>query len=188
MKKSLIALLFLGLVYPFQASAQTKSINKFIQKHKSLDGAQKIGIPGWLIDVGAGIGRLAVESEEEKALLKMAKKINKIKILSVATEEEIKKKDLNKLYKGLEKEAFEKMISVRDGESRFNMMVREKRGLLKNFILVAHDEGEFALISIKTSLSMEMLNALIRKLSDDFDIEMELPEEILQDEEEKIQV
>ena len=141
-----------------------------------------------LIDVGAGIGKMAVESEEEKALLKMAKKINKIKILSVETDQEIKSKDLKKLYKGLEKEAFEKMISVRDGESKFDMMVREKKGLLKNFILVAHDEGEFALISIKTRLSMEMLNALIKQLSDDFDIEMELPEEIQPEVEEKIQV
>ena len=131
---------------------------------------------------------MAVESEEEKALLKMAKKINKIKILSVETDQEIKSKDLKKLYKGLEKEAFEKMISVRDGESKFDMMVREKKGLLKNFILVAHDEGEFALISIKTRLSMEMLNALIKQLSDDFDIEMELPEEIQPEVEEKIQV
>ena len=178
----------MGCLFPSSMQAQTRSINKFINKYQSSEGAEKINIPGWLIELGTGIGKMAVESEEEKELLKIVKKINKVKILSMEAAETIKDKDLKKLYTGLENESFEKMIQVKDGKSRFSMMVREKRGKLKNFVLVADDDGEFSLISIKTRLSMEMINELIKKLSEEFEVDLGIPEEIQEEEIEKIQV
>ncbi len=188
MKNYIVALLYIGCLFPLASQAQTKAVNHFYKDYKKTEGAQKFTLPGWIIDLGAGIGKMSVESEEEKEILKLVKKINKIKVLSIEAADEIKQKDLNKLYRGLEKESFEKLIQVKDGNQRMNLMIREKKGRLKNFVLVAKDEGEFILVSIKSKISMNMLNALIKKLNEDFEVDMLIPEEILEEKEEKLQV
>ncbi len=185
MRTSIICFLFMCFLFPNFSQAQTKSINKFYKKYKKKKNTVNFTIPGWLIDIGAGIGKLAVDEPEEKAALKLAKKIQKVRILVIEEGNPTQKKDRVKLIRNLQvKDTFDPLLQVRDGEMNVQIMVREKKEKLKNFFILVNEPDEFVMLSLKTKLKMKDINKLINLLNEDLDMDMDiLPPATRQDEE-----
>ena len=83
---------------------------------------------------------------------------------------------IEQLRQDLHQESFEDLIRVRSEGIRFEFLIRESDGLVKNLVMVysSEEDGEMAFFSIKTSLN---LNELAQFLEANFkkDIEEWIP-------------
>ena len=185
--KNLLAIAML-LCLPALLSAQTHSINKFYNKYKHTEETMNFTIPGWIIRLGSSIAKNHVDEPQEKAALKLAKKIRKIKLLVMEDQNTVKPKDIQRLVDEVKaKDHFEELIYVRDGDTRVNMLIRNSSDMIENMLILVSEEDEFVMVSMKTRLRFDDLNEFLKSLEDeiDFDLDLDLDDE---EEEEKIAV
>jgi len=168
--KIYILLLFCGLmIIPFEQVAQTKDINKFYRKYKVKNNSHNITLPGWLIEIGANIARLSVDSREEKESLKLLKKVNKLKLLVIEDDNPVKDKHIDKLFDGLKRDDFEDLVFVRDEVTRVNIMIREDQYKIKNLFILVREPSDFAMVSMKTNMTIAQINKVINLMEDELD-------------------
>jgi len=171
--KMYILLLLCGLmIIPTEQSAQTKEINKFYKKYKLKNNSHNVTIPGWLIGVGADIARLSVDTREEKESLKLLKKVNKMKILVFENDNPVKDKHIDKLFTGLKHDQFEDLVFVRDEETRVNIMIREDSDRIKNLFILVREPEEFAMVSMKTNMTIDQINEVINLMEEELDTDL----------------
>ena len=119
--------------------SQTKEINRFIRnnRYEYYDDFRKIGISGFLIRLGSNIAKNHAEDEEEKAALKLAKKIRKVKLLIAEDSNPIPAEKVDQFIHRLKaKENFFDMLMVRSQDTNVRIMVREKGDMLKNLMVL----------------------------------------------------
>lgn len=170
--KNLI-IIFTILIIPICANSQS-SINHFYKKHKRSENVVKFTVPGWLVNIASSIVASTTDDEQEKKAIKLAKKIKKLKLLVMENENTVKKQDYKNLIIDLKDNSFEDLLVVNSEGTKVNMLIREKKGKIKNFLLLVNDEEEFVMISIKSKLKIEDLQQLIDSLQDEFELD-ELP-------------
>ena len=178
MKKWFLVLFVLFLA--FDGYTQSRSINKFYRQHRFEEGVRKVKLPGWLIRLGTRIGQGAVDSEEDKELLKMArKKLRKMRMLIAEEGHSISKEKIDKLMKSVKKkDRFDQLIYVRDKETEVNMMVRTKGDMIRNLLVLVNEEDEFIMVSLKTKLGIQDINKLLKSLPEDVDVEVPIHEPV----------
>ena len=167
--------------------AQTKASKAFYKKYKKQENTVNFSIPGWVIDLGAGIAKMTLESKEEKATVKLLKKIQKVKFLVMEDENRVSKNDLKLLVNKLKKEQHEPLITIRDGQTSIHIMLREKEDKLENLTILIAEPDEFVYIGMKTKIKMKDINQLIDLLDAKFDVfpEDETEEKPIPEEEDK---
>lgn len=152
------------LLLPLFASAQTVSINEFYRKYKHADEENvSITVPGWLVRMGVGIAKTQAETQEEKDVMNVAKKIRKVRVLTFEETNPVATKDLDRLMKGVRREKFEDLIMVRDQETKVHIMLREKRDKVKNLLILVNEENDFTMVSLKTKVKYDEIEQLINK-------------------------
>lgn len=157
---SIIALLLL----PLFATAQTVSINEFYRKYKHAD-AEKVAVslPGWLVKLGIGIAKTQVKDREEKEILNALKKVGKVRVITFENANPIQEKDLDRLINGVRRERFEDLIMVREKQTKVNIMMREKRKMVRNLLILVNEEDTFTMVSLKTKLKYDEIEEFINK-------------------------
>lgn len=176
MKTILIGFLGLLFCFPNVATAQTQASNSFYKKYKKLDGTTNFTIPGWVIDMVGGIAKASVDDADEKAAIKLLKKVQKMRFLVMEEENRISPLDLKALVTDLKSQAHEPLISIRDGATNIQILLREKKGRLKYLTFLVSEPDEFVFLSLKTKIRMEDINRLIEVMNDDLDLDI-LPKE-----------
>lgn len=175
-----IKIFLFAIIYLFvcvtSSFAQEKNINTFYKKHKKSENATKFSIPAWVIDLGVGIAVSTLETEEEKIALRMAKKIQKIKLLVIEEKNAIDSKEVQTLVSKLTTKQFEPLMTIRDEGTNLTFMMREKKDKIKNLLILVSEEDEFVMLSLKTKIKISDINQLIQLLKEQesFDI---FPEE-----------
>ena len=172
--KTKLFILTISVFFVFASStfAQVKPINTFYKKHKKSDHATKLSIPAWVIDLGIGIAASTLEDEDEKAAIKMAKKIQKIKLLVIEEENAIEKKEVQYLISKLSNQNFEPLMNIRDGGSNVTFMMREKKDKIKNLLILVSEKDEFIMLSLKTKIKVSDINKLIKVLKEQNSIDV----------------
>lgn len=176
MKKYSLVLLL--LILPFLLPAQTKSINRFYHTYKRAENVTSFTVPGWIMDLGAAIGKKHVEDETGRSALKLVKKIKKLRLLVMEDYNHVSTQAFNQLVQGVEGDHFEAGFSVRHGDQKVHFFTREKKDKIKNLLILVSSEDQFVLFSAKTKIKYEDLANLINTAmdGDPFDNEP-MPEE-----------
>ncbi|MEM8527303.1 MAG: DUF4252 domain-containing protein [Bacteroidota bacterium] len=160
MKNSLFLFLFLFISSPFFAQVQT--IDDFYAKHKREGEAMSLNLPGFLIRLGASIASLEAEDEAERVALEIVKDVRRAKILA-GENLRIGGSEIQQLVSDLATEGFEELMTVRSEGSTMNVIIRERKDIIRSVVLIVNDNGDFTLISLKTRLYLEDLTYLINK-------------------------
>ncbi|MAW88172.1 MAG: hypothetical protein CMJ42_16765 [Phyllobacteriaceae bacterium] len=168
--------LFIALFFIAEgAYSQTPTLNQFYRQNKR--NAEVRGkLPGWLLRIA---GKIAIDKNdkiENRELNKeLIKSIGKMRFL-YNENRPIPGERIEQLRQDLHQESFEDLIRVRSEGIRFEFLIRESDGLVKNLVMVysSEEDGEMAFFSIKTSLN---LNELAQFLEANFkkDIEEWIP-------------
>ncbi|MCB0643719.1 MAG: DUF4252 domain-containing protein [Phaeodactylibacter sp.] len=177
MKRSHILLFCLSLL-PFFMQAQTRSLNNFYHTYKHAENAHAFTIPGWVMKLGAAIGKKHVDGDVERQALKMVKKVKKLRLLVMEDYNLVTPQALNGLVDGVSSEKFEEALTVRTGDTRVHFFMRDKKDKIKNLLILVSEADTFVLFSAKTKLKYEDISELINMALDGelFDDE-EAPEE-----------
>ena len=161
MKTILFSLL---IAIPFLLPAQTISINEFYRKYKNVDDKNvHITLPGWIVKLGVGIAKTQVDGEDEKQALNMAKKIRKIRVLTFEESNPVKPRDIERLVNGVRRERFEDLILVKEANTKVNIMMREKKEMIKNLLILVSEEDTFTMVSMKTKLRYDEIEEFINE-------------------------
>jgi Domain of unknown function (DUF4252) len=154
------------IILPFGVYSQ-KSINKFYHKYKRADNTVNFTLPGFVLGLGASIGRKHIDKEDKKALmaLEFTKAIKSIRFLVMEETNLVSQKDYNNLIEDLKtKDKISELITVREGNTRVNIMVRDKRKHISNLLIIVSEEDEFVMISVKTKLKYKDLNKFLKEI------------------------
>ena len=177
MKKfTIIGLLF---TLPFLLFSQS-SINHFYHKYKRADNTTSMTLPGFVIKIGGKFARKHMDKEDKMAMmaLEFTKSIRSIRLLVMEETNLVSQKDYNKLVNDLKtKNKISELITVRDGDTRVNIMIRDKKKHISNIVIIVSEENEFVLVSIKAKIKYKHLNKfLIEIMKSDEKIKV-VPEE-----------
>lgn len=148
-----ISLLFLALTYASIAHAQDAGL---FWKYKSYDGAIALRIPGAI----SGIGSLFAREPEERMLLR---RMGTTRILIFEDGSPVTARDTERFNRKARHRMLEEIITVRSGKDRFQIMAREKKGVLRKLVIFFHAEEVTGLISVRGRFRLDDLNRLIRK-------------------------
>lgn len=160
-----IAYCILLLLIPALLGAQTMKVSTFYHSQKLKKNAFHITVPGFLIRLGASIAQKNADNESEKMVFRMIKRVKWARVLIIEDNPRINSKKVNKMVSQLDKRSdFESLITIREGKSRVNVMIREKNDHIKNLFILVHDDSEFAMIYMKTKLSMDKLSKFLKGL------------------------
>lgn len=159
MKKLKYVLLL--LILPSLMMAQSRAINKFYRSHKKDAGAVNISLPGWILKLGAGIGKRYVD-EEERELLKYVKHIKKMKVLVMEDGSSVSKEESRKFMNKVRNKGMQDLIYIKDEETNVSIMVQEKKDVIRKLLIFVRDDEELVMLSLKTKIKMEDINNLIR--------------------------
>lgn len=165
LKIALVILVFASLL-PAQSSV--KSTVKQLKKTEQYEG---ISIPGWIIRLGLKFVNDQNEDVRSSGLLRIAKKIKHLNVAITNLDTKIynTKAIVNNFIKGFkEKDGFEEYISVRSEDQNLKIMVIEDKDVIKNLVILSEDQGEIAMIHLKTSMTLDDLKSVsFRQLKND---------------------
>jgi hypothetical protein len=152
------------LLTPMLIQAQTVSINEFYRKYKHADEKKAaVVLPGWLLRMGVGIAKNKVEEDLEKDILRLAGKIGKLRVLAFEDANPVRKKDFDRLMKGLRRERFEDLVMVRSEGTNVNIMLRERKEKVRNLLIMVNEEDAFTLVSLKMKVKLEDIQDIINR-------------------------
>lgn len=157
-----------------------KSINKFYHKYKRADNTVNMTLPGFVLGMGASFARKHMDKEDKKALmaLEFTKSIKSIRFLVMEDANLVSQKDYNQLVEGLKKkDKLSELITVRDGSTSVNIMIRDKKKHISNFVVLVSEEDEFVMLSFKTKIRYKDLNKFLREVLKDNEKIKVVPEE-----------
>jgi len=164
--KNIFLLFIVALMIPCGGQAQ-KSVRKFYQNVKRGGDNVKVTLPGFLIHMGAGIGKNHLSDDDPNAALglEMTKYIKKIKIVVAQDQQTISKADYNRFVDiARRKDKFEDLLLVKDGETNVNIMMRGNERKIKNLLILVNDGDEFVMMSMKTNLKYKHLNKFLGEI------------------------
>lgn len=165
MKKSHLILFCLSLM-PLFIQAQSRSLNRFYHTYKHAESAHAFTIPGWVMKLGAAIGKKHVDGDVERQALKMVKKVKKLRLLVMEDHNLVTPQAFNSLVSGVSSEKFEEAITVRTGDTRVHFFMRDKKDKIKNLLILVSEADNFVLFSAKTKLKYEDISELINMAMD----------------------
>ena len=157
-----------------------KEINKIYRSVERGEDVVKIGIPGFLARSAFNIARVIEKQNNKKEaretgyyddsedltmkeLKPFVKAIKGVKILVVENENEIPMKQVKKSLKKLKSnQIVENLVQVKSDGSDVNIMVAEKRGKIKNLIIMVTEDEELIMLNLKMKMKTDKLNDLIK--------------------------
>jgi len=143
----------------------------FYREHKREDGVRNFKIPGWLMWFGSGIAYDIVEDEEAKAVLKLARKVKKMRLMVVEDHNPIPAKAVRNFVSESRRSGYSDLIYVRDGETEVNIMGRiKKNDKFKDLVIMVSEADEFVFFHMKSNIKMKDLNEMLRMFMDDLPI------------------
>lgn len=144
-----------------------RSVNKFYHKYKRADNTINLTLPGFVLGLGASVARNQMETEDKEELLalELTKSIKSMRLLVMEETNLVSQKDYDKLIEGLiTKGKHSELITVREGNTRINILARDKRKHISNLMIIVSEENEFVMISVKTRLRYKDLNKFLREI------------------------
>lgn len=142
-------------------------------KYKDYDGAIAFTVPRWAIHAGSWFA-------EEKTERKLIRKVRKARVLVFEEEDSpVTKRDVEKFSRKARKRGLESMLSVREKQTRVEVWAKERRNKLRKVVIFVREPETFALVSLRTKLSIDEIGDLLKDLPKEFKNKDGKPEERL---------
>lgn len=149
MKKFIITALFAAL--PFAGFAQSE-----FDKFQNVAGIESVAISGSFFDMAESFKDEA-KDEKAKKCLELIKDVDNFKILSTSENKHIK--SLKKAVASyLKSDGLEQMLSVNGDGAKFQVFVKEGKGLLKEALVSVEDkDGKLVIITFSGNIDLKGL-------------------------------
>ncbi|MEL6255670.1 MAG: DUF4252 domain-containing protein [Bacteroidota bacterium] len=138
------------MVLPIFLSAQSRSIEKFFEAHKDNDDYT-------LIDISGNLFNLAKKKNKENKNIR----IDGFQLLSAPKGSSgISLSEVRGFANQIKNENFEDLITIRDSDTRFNFMVREANGIISELVMIADEDDNFTIMSLRGKIPTDELDNL----------------------------
>lgn len=157
MKTILTTLVGVMLCMSLQGQSQ---VNKLIDTVKDHPKSITMTVPGWMINMALKAIKLDDVSKDEEVWLSIADRIKRIRFSFVPEMDGIDVEDLGRrIGKIKEKHHFEEYARVKSDGNRVNVLVKEKKGSIKNVFLYVRGEDGVGAIHFKTDIDPEIFKS-----------------------------
>lgn len=154
MKKNIVFISFILLAFSLEAQLPVWS---FYHSHRRDEGVMKFTVPGFLIKATTWF----VDEKDTKLLLK---KMGTVRVLVAEGKcNAFSNKESKRLIRRLHRNNFEDLIAIKDNENRVNIMVKERRGKIRRYLLFANDEEDSIMISGRCKLNVDDFLKMVKE-------------------------
>lgn len=161
--RSIVLALFMGLA--LTANTQSMTFDSLCNHLNMEQGDVEIKVPGWLLRMGVSI---AAQDDEIGMTLQALKKGLKKAHIVVMNNKDIPRHTYNRMLNEFRGDGFEEYVAVRDGASRVQIMLKEKKECIRNMLIMVHDEcGEFVAVDLKTRITYDELEDMLASVDVD---------------------
>lgn len=146
------------------AMAQKKALRKFYREHRGDAFTFKIGVGRLPLKLASWIVPASAMKEEGVPLKHLLSKVQKVKVYTISGDERppVDIADMQRLKQTLiNKDGFEPLMEVREGNSLVHLLNRGKEDELGNVVILVQDESDFVMVNLRTTLQMKDVNMLI---------------------------
>lgn len=155
-----ICLLLTGLVITnTYAQQQDDAIVRFYEKYMNDERFSTVYFSGRMFRMFSGVNS---EDEESKNLSEAASKINGLRMLSADSVDGVK--FYQEAISNLNRNGFEELMVVRDGNEQFQFMIREEGSIIKELLMISGEEKSFMLMSIIGDIDLESISKMTEKM------------------------
>lgn len=140
------------LLLPLSGYSQ-KGVKSFYNKYKKYENVTSVKLQGWVI-------KLAAKFADDPDAKKAARHISKLRVLTMENGNLVTKEDYKSLIRSIRKDQFEDLIMVREGTTKINLYIKEKKDKITNALLIVNDVDEFVMISLEGKLRLKDLEEL----------------------------
>ena len=151
MKTIILALL---AILPFLNYAQSEAIDDFYASHRLGENNVKIKLGNALLTVGSWF----IEEPAARALVRKSKRA---RILVSEEDEQVSRREINRLIRDIRYDGYESLALVRDGMDKVEVYVREDGRFIRNLLLIVSAEDNFVMASLDCRLTYEDIEAAI---------------------------
>ena len=138
-------------VIPFFVGAQD-FIDDMFSKYSGNDNFTSIVISKNLLDFA-----FAIDKEKENGLEKLKGKISDLKILISEKKSDISTQFADEIRNNISKNSFLTLIEIIDGKKKVNLYVKKDNEIIVHLLLVATEEDQNVLLSLKGQFSKKDL-------------------------------
>jgi len=141
--KKLIIIATTLVLFPFLGNAQSKSLKNIYKTYDKQDDAVNINISGNILNMFNWYNN----DEKDEDLEKIAKAVTSLRIFSVSKGKEgMDKLAMRRFRKSIQAEDFEDLMTIRNSDGNFYVMVKERNGIVKDLVMFGEGEhGNFFL-------------------------------------------
>lgn len=161
-----LLLLFVGTTVA-HAQKSERVIHKFIKEHRRGDENFAIKIPGFLIDLGAKIGQLSTEEEEEKAAFRLLREFGTTRFVTFLNDDFRKPRQSigNLLYSLENYHDYERWAEVRtDSGEKVTLSVRYRKEKIENLLAIVDEGDRTVVVSARADLTADELGRIVNDL------------------------
>lgn len=147
------------------AMAQKKSLRKFYRAHRGDAFTFRIGVGRVPLKLASWIVPKSAMKEDSVPLKHLLSRVQKVKVYTISGDERtpVDIADMQQLKQTLiEKDKFEPLMEVRDGNSVVHLLNRGKDDELGRVVILVQDESDFVMVNLRTTLQMKDVNMLIK--------------------------
>ena len=162
MRLILFACLLSG--FAFTSCSSPKTTAQFYQQYKHREGVTNFKMPGWLVWLGGGIAYNSVRDEEAKMFLRLARKVGKMRFMASEDDTAIAPDEINAFLANIRQNGYEDLLQVKDAESNFTILVRDKDQKLKNLVILGFDDGELFFFDLKSRLKYDDITDIVNHI------------------------
>lgn len=164
MPKFTVLLLLSFLLLSSQSGIAQDPGRHFYQDFKRTKGVMNLSLPGWLVWVGGGMAYNSVNDPEAKAILKLAKKIKRVRILHSEDADRIPSAAFAGLNHHLDQVGYESLMEVREGDTRVTLSGKIQGDKFRKLIVLVKDGDEMIFLQAKSHIKIKHITRLIQEL------------------------
>lgn len=154
----LFALLLLGKV----VFSQSQAVENFHNKYKDNGKYLSVRIDGGILNILSGI---ETNDEEAQQMLEAMTKIDAINVHSIDRDEDkFAESDITKFKKEVQKEKYDELLIIRDGDTDVDFLIKEKKGKISDLLLVVEEPDEFTIVSISGEIDLKTIAEITENL------------------------
>ncbi len=127
-----------------------ESVKNFYNKYQNLDNVTSVKVQGWMI-------KTVLSVTDDFNGDDLIKKVTKLRVLVIEDGTLVSKKDFNTLVLEAKTEAFEDLMTIREGMTNVRFMIKENDKKIQNLLVLISDNEEFVLISLECNLKWDDL-------------------------------
>jgi len=154
-----ISIVFLFILLPLGAIAQTNAVDELFNKYSEKDGFTTVYISSKMF------GMFKSLDTEDKELNDMMTRLKSIRILSV--EDTILNKSINfytELSKKLDFSVYEELMVVKEGSDVTKFLIKQNGNFIGELLVITGGKGGNSLISIRGDLDLKSISGLSKSM------------------------